>query len=99
MSNKYVVKLQEGGQLGNEQEQFTLFLIDTLEPESPEHFDEIISNLSENDLKELYKEFKNKTISFAKEGAKLNRSGKVQVDNSVGRDIFNTYVDHIKKLN
>lgn len=66
---------QPGGQMNEEQKAFTAYLIKILNPKSQKDFENTIRQLSENDLKEFYKQFKameGNQISMAKLGAKLN---------------------------
>lgn len=66
---------QQGGQMNEEQKAFTAYLIKILNPKNQKEFEDKISQLSEDDLKEYYKQFKTmegNQISFAKIGAKLN---------------------------
>lgn len=66
---------QQGGQMNNEQKAFTAYLIKILNPKNQGDFENKIKQLSENDLKELYKQFKameGNQISMAKLGVKLN---------------------------
>lgn len=66
---------QQGGQMNEEQKAFTAYLIKILNPKNQKEFEDKIAQLSEDDLKEYYKQFKTmegNQISFAKLGAKLN---------------------------
>ena len=66
---------QQGGQMNEEQKAFTAYLIKVLNPRNQKEFEDKIAQLSEDDLKEYYKQFKTmegNQISFAKLGAKLN---------------------------
>lgn len=66
---------QQGGQMNEEQKAFTAYLIKILNPRDQKDFEDKIAQLSENDLKEYYKQFKTmegNQISMAKLGAKLN---------------------------
>lgn len=66
---------QQGGQMNEEQQAFTAYLIKILNPKDQRDFDTKISQLSEDDLKKYYKQFKTmegNQISMAKLGAKLN---------------------------
>lgn len=70
-----IYKFQQGGQMNEEQEAFTAYLIKILNPKNQKEFEDKIAQLSEDDLKEYYKQFKTmegNQISFAKLGAKLN---------------------------
>lgn len=65
---------QQGGQMSDEQKAFTAYLIKVLKPKDATDFENKIAQLSENDLKEFYKQYKameNNQISMAKLGAKL----------------------------
>lgn len=66
---------QQGGQMNDEQKAFTAYLIKVLNPKDQRDFEDKISQLSEDDIKEFYKQFKtmeNNQVSMAKLGAKLN---------------------------
>lgn len=66
---------QQGGQMNEEQKAFTAYLIKVLNPKDQKDFEDKVSQLTESDLKEYYKQFKTmegNQISFAKLGAKLN---------------------------
>lgn len=66
---------QQGGQMNEEQKAFTAYLIKILNPRDQKDFEDKIAQLSENDLKEFYKQYKameGNQISMAKLGAKLN---------------------------
>ena len=66
---------QQDGQMNEEQKAFTAYLIKVLNPKDQKDFENKISQLSENDLKEFYKQFKAmeaNQISMAKLGAKLD---------------------------
>lgn len=66
---------QQEGQMNEEQKAFTAYLIKVLNPKDQKEFENKIAQLSEDDLKEYYKQFKTmegNQISFAKLGAKLN---------------------------
>lgn len=66
---------QQDGQMNEEQKAFTAYLIKILKPKDQRDFESKIAQLSEDDLKEYYKQFKTmegNQISFAKIGAKLN---------------------------
>lgn len=66
---------QQGGQMNEEQKAFIAYLIKILKPGNQKEFEDKIVQLSEDDLKEYYKQFKTmegNQISFAKLGAKLN---------------------------
>lgn len=70
-----IYKFQQGGQMNEEQKAFTAYLIKILNPKNQKEFEDKIAQLSEDDLKEYYKQFKTmegNQISFAKLGAKLN---------------------------
>lgn len=70
-----IYKFQQGGQMNEEQKAFTAYLIKVLNPRNQKEFEDKIAQLSEDDLKEYYKQFKTmegNQISFAKLGAKLN---------------------------
>ncbi len=70
-----IYKFQQGGQMNEEQKAFTTYLIKILNPKNQKEFEDKIAQLSEDDLKEYYKQFKTmegNQISFAKLGAKLN---------------------------
>lgn len=61
--------------MNEEQQAFTAYLIKILQPTDEADFNKKIRNLSEDQLKEYYKQFKEmetNKISFAKLGAKLN---------------------------
>lgn len=66
---------QQGGQMSDEQKAFTAYLINILQPTSQKDFEDKVAKLSENDLKQYYKQFKameNGTITMAALGAKIN---------------------------
>lgn len=66
---------QQGGQMNDEQKAFTAYLIKVLNPKDSADFEDKIAQLSENDLKEFYKQYKameGNQISMAKLGAKLS---------------------------
>lgn len=66
---------QQGGQMNDEQKAFTAYLIKVLNPKDQKDFETKVSQLSEDDLKEFYKQFKTmegNQISMAKLGAKLS---------------------------
>ena len=66
---------QQGGQMNEEQQAFTAFLIKVLKPKNSKDFENKIAQLSDNDLKEFYKQYKamqSNQISMARLGAKLN---------------------------
>lgn len=66
---------EQNGQMNEEQKAFTAYLIKVLNPRNQKEFEDKIAQLSEDDLKEYYKQFKTmegNQISFAKLGAKLN---------------------------
>lgn len=66
---------QQGGQMNEEQKAFTAYLIKVLNPRDAADFENKIAQLSENELKEFYKQYKameGNQISMAKLGAKLN---------------------------
>lgn len=70
-----IYKFQQSGQMNEEQKAFTAYLIKVLNPRNQKEFEDKIAQLSEDDLKEYYKQFKTmegNQISFAKLGAKLN---------------------------
>lgn len=66
---------QQGGQMNDEQKAFTAYLIKVLNPKDSADFEDKVAQLSENDLKEFYKQYKameGNQISMAKLGAKLS---------------------------
>lgn len=66
---------QQGGQMNEEQQVFTAYLIKVLNPKDAADFENKVAQLSENDLKEFYKQYKameGNQISMAKLGAKLS---------------------------
>lgn len=66
---------QQGGQMNDEQKAFTAYLIKVLNPKDAADFENKIAQLSENELKEFYKQYKameGNQISMAKLGAKLS---------------------------
>ena len=66
---------QQGGQMNEEQKAFTAYLIKVLNPKDAADFENKVSQLSENELKEFYKQYKameGNQISMAKLGAKLS---------------------------
>lgn len=66
---------QQGGQMNEEQQAFTAYLIKVLNPKDKADFENKVAQLSENDLKEFYKQYKameGNQISMAKLGAKLS---------------------------
>lgn len=66
---------QQGGQMNEEQQAFTAYLIKALNPKDAVDFENKVSQLSENDLKEYYKQYKameGNQVSMAKLGAKLS---------------------------
>ena len=66
---------QQGGQMNEEQQAFTAYLIKVLNPKDAADFENKVAQLSENDLKEFYKQYKameGNQISMAKLGAKLS---------------------------
>lgn len=66
---------QQGGQMNEEQQAFTAYLIKVLNPKDAADFENKVAQLSENDLKEFYKQYKTmegNQISMAKLGAKLS---------------------------
>lgn len=66
---------QQGGQMNEDQKAFTAYLIKVLNPKDQKDFEDKIAQLSEDDLKEFYKQFKTmegNQISMAKLGAKLS---------------------------
>lgn len=66
---------QQGGQMNEEQKAFTAYLIKVLNPKDAADFENKVAQLSENELKELYKQYKameGNQISMAKLGAKLS---------------------------
>lgn len=66
---------QQGGQMNEEQQAFTAYLIKVLNPKDEADFENKIAQLSENELKEFYKQYKameGNQISMAKLGAKLS---------------------------
>lgn len=66
---------QQGGQMNEEQKAFTAYLIKVLNPKDAADFENKVAQLSENELKEFYKQYKameGNQISMAKLGAKLN---------------------------
>ena len=70
-----ISKFQEGGQMNAEQEAFSAYLIKLFNPKNKEEFEDKVSQLSEGDMKELYKQYKsmeNNQISMAKLGAKID---------------------------
>lgn len=66
---------QQGGQMNEEQKVFTAYLIKVLNPKDAADFENKVAQLSENGLKEFYKQYKameGSQISMAKLGAKLS---------------------------
>lgn len=66
---------QQGGQMNEEQKEFTAYLIKVLNPKDAADFENKVAQLSENELKEFYKQYKameGNQISMAKLGAKLS---------------------------
>lgn len=66
---------QQGGQMNEEQQAFTAYLIKVLNPKDAADFENKVAQLSENDLREFYKQYKameGNQISMAKLGAKLS---------------------------
>ena len=66
---------QQGGQMNEEQKAFTAYLIKVLNPKDAAEFENKVAQLSENELKEFYKQYKameGNQISMAKLGAKLS---------------------------
>lgn len=66
---------QQGGQMNEEQKAFTTYLIKVLNPKDAADFENKVAQLSENELKEFYKQYKameGSQISMAKLGAKLS---------------------------
>ena len=66
---------QQGGQMNEEQKAFTAYLIKVLNPKDAADFENKVAQLSENELKEFYKQYKameGSHISMAKLGAKLS---------------------------
>lgn len=66
---------QQGGQMNEEQQAFTAYLIKVLNPKDEVDFENKVAQLSENDLREFYKQYKameGNQISMAKLGAKLS---------------------------
>ena len=66
---------QQGGQMNEEQQAFTAYLIKVLNPKDEADFENKVAQLSENDLREFYKQYKameGNQISMAKLGAKLS---------------------------
>lgn len=68
-------KFQQGGQMNAEQEAFSAYLIKLFNPKNKEEFEDKVSQLSEGDMKELYKQYKSmesNQITVAKLGAKID---------------------------
>lgn len=66
---------QQGGQMNEEQKAFTAYLIKVLNPKDAADFENKVAQLSENELKEFYKQYKameGNQISMAKLGARLS---------------------------
>lgn len=66
---------QQGGQMNEEQKAFTAYLIKVLNPKDAADFENKVAQLSKNELKEFYKQYKameGNQISMAKLGAKLS---------------------------
>lgn len=66
---------QQGGQMNEEQKAFTAYLIKVLNPKDAADFENKVAQLSENELKEFYKQYKameGSQISMAKLGAELS---------------------------
>lgn len=66
---------QQGGQMNEEQKAFTAYLIKVLNPKDAADFENKVAQLSENELREFYKQYKameGNQISMAKLGAKLS---------------------------
>ena len=49
---------QQGGQMNEEQKVFTAYLIKVLNPKDAADFENKVAQLSENELKEFYKQYK-----------------------------------------
>lgn len=70
-----IQKFQLGGSTSqpDEQERFTAYLIDKLNPKDSKDFEDIISSYTEKELNQLYKQFKAMEGSlFARNGAKID---------------------------
>lgn len=68
-------KFQQGGQMSADQEAFSAYLIKLFSPKDTEDFEDKVSQLSEGDIKELYKQYKSmesNQITIAKLGAKID---------------------------
>lgn len=65
---------QQGGAVDQEQQAFTAYLIKVLNPKSQQEFEDKISQLSEEDINQLYQQYKSmeNQVELAKMGAKLN---------------------------
>lgn len=68
--------ITQGQAVNSEQEEFTAFLINILEPTSQQDFENKIASMSEDELKELYRQFKQaknqKLTRMAKDGLKFD---------------------------
>lgn len=76
-----IIKFQQGGQMNDEQELFSAYLIKLFKPKSQQEFEDTVSKLSEQQINEIYKQFKsmenNQTV-MAKMGAKINYISRLQ---------------------
>lgn len=76
-----ITKLQQGGQMSNDEELFTAYLIKLFEPKSQQEFEDTVSKLSEKQISELYKQYKgmsNNQAIMAKMGAKVDYLSRLQ---------------------
>lgn len=68
--------ITQGQAVNSEQEEFTAFLINILEPTDQQDFENKIASMSEDELKELYRQFKQaknqKLTRMAKDGLKFD---------------------------
>lgn len=76
-----VTKLQQGGQVDKDEELFAAYLIKLFKPKSQQEFEDTVSKLSEQQISELYKQYKsmeNNQTLMAKIGAKINYISRLQ---------------------
>lgn len=75
--------------VNSEEKEFTAFLVNILQSSNIEDFERKMSQISKDELKELYRQFKNeKKISKAMDGAKLNLLNKVNKVCPEGTEMF-----------
>ena len=75
--------------VNSEEKEFTAFLVNILQSSNIENFERKMSQISKDELKELYRQFKNeKKISKAMDGAKLNLLNKVNKVCPEGTEMF-----------